>query len=137
MKFYETKQFKELEQEWEQKLEATGFEDIEKKVGACRELKQFSSNWFRQAKEIVREMRARYFEKVSECFHQEIFLEHRIMQDYAGGKKMIKIHAELSAEGFEIEYETIRYIIRRYEYKWGLKIYSAKQMNLKKLPIRS
>lgn len=142
MKFYETKQFRELETEWDQKLEASGFEDVEKKIGEKRELKRSCTSIancpdLQRAKKFVREMRIAYFEKISDCFNREIFLEHRIMRDYAAGKNRIDIHKELLDEGFDVEYETIRYIIRRYEYKWGIKNYTARQLNLKKLPIRS
>lgn len=134
VKFYETKRFKELEAEWEQRLAETGFKDAEKKIGNSRDLKQYAENVYQSARHDARD---KYFDLLSECFLKEIFLEHKIMQDYVAGKRRVEILKELLASGVSIEYETIRFIIRRYEYRWGIKNYSARQMNLKKLPIRS
>lgn len=136
MKFYETKQFKELEKEWDENLDRSGFCDIEKKMGTGRELKQFSQNVHRRSKSGLKQAREKYFERLSECFQTEIFLDYKILSDFISGKKRSEIWRELILLGANVDYETIRFIIRRYEYKWGIKNYTLRQMNLRRLPIR-
>lgn len=124
--------FRELESQWEQKLTESGFKDIEKRIGEERRFKQ-SINV--HPRDRHRKKQA-YFDLLAECFSREIFLDYKIMQDYISGKRRVEILKELHALGIQIHYETIRCIIRRYEYKWGIKNYTLKQMGLKKLPIR-
>lgn len=138
MKFYETQAFRDLEKEWDARLAEAGFRDAEKMIGADRKLKQGPcSGRYRQAKEQVRAAKIAYYEAMGAGFAKEVFLEHKVMQDYVNGKTRIEIHRELIAAGLGIEYETIRFIIRRYEYKWGIKHYTPQQMNLRKPPSRS
>lgn len=138
MKFYQTKKFKETERDWNKKLEESGFEDIEKEVGGEKKLKNYSSGICKHenTKREIIEARREYYDKLNECFQKELFLEYEIISSYVHGKKRAEIHRELIASGHQVEYETVRFIIRRYEYKWGIKNYTLKQMNLRRHPTR-
>lgn len=134
MKYYQTKQFRELEGAWEGKLKESGFEDIEKRVGSKKVMKNHNDHASHYHKRL--EEKAEYYRILNECFLREIFVDHKIMRDFVAGRKRAEIFRELLAMGHSIEYETVRFIVRRYEYRWGIKHYTPKEMNLKRPPIR-
>lgn len=139
MKFYETPRFKELEEFWKKRLQDSGFQDIEK----GQALKQRASNAYRHAAIVVIEARQTYFDLLTKQVREEKFqcdLYRTIMEMWASGKTRMQILEAIkggASQGREDRfYETIRFIIRRFEYKWNIKTYTAKQMKLKKLPTR-
>lgn len=139
LKYYETKEFRELERLWEEKLRQSGFIDVEKTLGSDRDLQQRASNAYRNASDVTKETRLAYYSMISERYARARFCDplHRfVMQRVADGRKLTEIHAELIEMQTEINYETIRFIVRRYEYKWKIRNYTARQMNLKRLPTR-
>lgn len=135
MKFYETEKFKKLSQEWEKKLQEDGFLDIEKNG----KIKQHASNCYRQASAETRRAKEIYFDLLVEFASKEKFETHKeriIMTSLSEGCTRKQIFKRLQNLGYKIHYDMLRYIIKRFEYKWGIKNYTPKQMKLKKLPIR-
>lgn len=136
MKFFETKAFRQLAEEWEQKLEESGFIDIEKSVGEGRELRQYSANAYRQAASLVKETRAEYYTLLSERCAREEFeseIQRYIMQSVAEGARLVEVHRNLLSFNIPINYETIRFIVRRHEHKWKIRKYTSKQMKKRRL----
>ena len=126
---------KSLVREWDLILAATGFKDIERTVGNDRVLIQFSSNAYRQADELTRESKIAYFDAICEKLNQTSFdneTDRYVMQKFSEGVRINQIVEELRSRGIGIHRQTCRYIIRRYETRWGIRTWSNKQMNLKK-----
>lgn len=127
-------ELKQLLQYWDEILKATGFQDIERTIGGERVLIQYSSNVYRQAEEVVRESKISYFEQVSEKVNEHQFedsIEQTIMSLIGEGSRIKEIVDLLNKKGISIHRQTVRFIIRRYETQWGIKIWRNKQMNLK------
>lgn len=133
--FWRTRQFKVLSQEWNKKLEQSGFEDAELEVKGDRVLKQRASNCYRQADKLERESRLEYYTFLGYLAHNTKFnneLEKLVMVMYSEGKPYKEILEELNKRGIIRHRTTIEFIIRRWQHKWGIKSWSLKQMNLKK-----
>lgn len=157
-KFWRSSQFESLNQEWEKKLKESGFQDVEKKVGREKVLKQSSDYAYRrrEATEIVRDAKLTYFTLLSqwisaekEFFDPQLTLtfnpqfeiqnaDRLIMERTAEGKTIREISRELKSLGMhKFNRDTIRYIRRRYENKWGIKNWKPEQMVSRRPPIRS
>lgn len=143
-KFWKSREFKNLQKEWEEKLKTSGLEDAEKEVGGERVLRQSADYAFRRKEttEIVRDAKQEYFSLLSEWLHKEknfegeikaqpvltglpcekVSSDRLIMERTAEGKSIQEISRELKALGMEKHNrDTIRYVRRRYENKWGIK----------------
>lgn len=136
---WKTSSLKELYKEWEKKLKDSGFEDAEQSVGNDRVLKQYATNFSRQEPLDQTLARGRYYDLLLHRVNQSRFLDpvHKtIMHRTAKGAKNSEIHQELREAGIRINIHTIYLIIRRYEYQWGIRKWTAKEMGLKRLPRR-
>lgn len=124
-KFWQTKDFIELEKEWYEKLEKSKFEDAEKRVGGEWVLKQRSSNSYRGSCETQREGKRRYFELLAQFFHSETrFLdevEEFVMEKRACGHTINAISAILKRAKERNYRGAVRRIIKKYEKKWRIK----------------
>lgn len=125
-KFFQTKEFRELYDAWMQKLSDSGFTDVENKAQG---LKQNAANSYRQAEQIVREAKIEYFRTITRRVHDEEFSDQvdlTVMTLRGDGVSINDIARESG-----VHRQTVRYIIRRYEHSWGLRIWTAKQRNIK------
>jgi hypothetical protein len=135
MTYWKSGQFKELQQEWYQRLQENGFRDHEKFVGNNSELIQFSVNAYKSMDAVRRENKATYFSLLSQNLHYAEFaseVDELILTWFADGKKIKLICEELERRGERRCRGTIRYTIRKYEMKWGMRVYTPKQLNQKK-----
>lgn len=129
------KSLKILLKVWNQKLEDSGFEDAEIELKTERRLKQKASNVYRQAHPLEREIKLEYFLRLGFLAHNANYpndLEKIIMVNYSEGASIKKIIEEINKNGYSRDRRTIRFIIRRWQTKWKIKIWSPSQMNLKK-----
>jgi len=132
--FWRTKKFKALSIEWDKKLQANGFIDIETRCGGERVLKQRATNAYMQADEFERESKLEYFCVLSHLAQTTIFpspLEQIVMQSHAEGMAIKEIISELNKNGLSRDRRTIRFIIRRWQMKWGIRTWSLSQMYLR------
>lgn len=123
-KYWQTPKFKELQDEWYARLKKAGFEDAELTIGNRQCLKQFARNCYRQANDIERENKRRYFELLSSQFQKETFsdkVERLVLMRRTEGVKIKQISVELKAMNERCHRKTIRLIIRKYERKWGIR----------------
>lgn len=132
-KFFLGKQFKQLEKEWQKKLEQNGFKDIEILKNGQRLLRQSAGNVYRHVDERTRISREQYFQSIS--YHTAItvfpkILDGLVMHRYADGKTIKIIVEELARENVRVHRQTIRFIIRRYEHEWGIRYWTLKERNL-------
>ncbi len=133
-KFYQTKEFKELEKEWNKFLEMTGFNDAERIKNGERVLRQNASNAYRQADEFEREAKAKYFQNICHHVNRTIFtnpIDKFVMTMISDGISIKQIVLELALMGHPTHRQTIRFIVRRHEHIWGIRFWSAKDRNLK------
>jgi hypothetical protein len=130
-KFYQSKEFKELEKKWEEKLEHEGLPDIEKTLGQNRALKQHSSNVYRQMEETRREAKELYFRQLGMAIHQARFdteIDRIVMNLKAEGATIVEICRFLRSAGSPRYRRTIRLIVRKYEDRWGIRNWSPSQL---------
>lgn len=124
-KYWETKQFKELESHWYDLLQLNGFQDHEKKVKGEMVLRQNAGNSYRGAEELEREMKALYYSIVKgkasteEQFKDEV--EKLVMHMRGEGIKIAKICEELRDMGERCHRQTVRQIIQKWEIRWGIR----------------
>ena len=127
----QSKEFRELQDEWYQKLKDSGFQDIEKTVDEEQKLKQRSSNVYRQAPEVVRENKENYFTYLGQHIHDEGCdspVDLHILSRRAEGAKYREIVEELKQMGTPRNRHSVRYIIRRYEKRWGIRYWKPEQL---------
>ena len=122
-KFWQTEKFKRIERVWEEKLRQSGFNDIE---NAGKKLKQNAGNSYRTVISTVIDGKQRYFELLSQHFHDEVFtdeIERFVMERRSQGAKIKEIVIDLKGMGVKrrTHRETIRLIIQSYENKWKIK----------------
>ncbi len=140
-------EFKQLQKEWNKRLEESGFEDAEKDVGGERALKLPSNCVYRQeTDEVVRESKLSYFMLLAQKFAEEKEFsdewDRKIMERTAEGWSIKEISEELRGlvptdrERTKHNRDTIRYVRRRYEHKWGIKVWLPHQMQSRKAPTR-
>ena len=146
--FWKSKGFEELKREWNGKLEDSGFKDAEKEIAGERVLRQTADYAYRRKEtvEVVRECKLSYFTSISHHLSLEKDfaddLDRLIMERTAKGRTIREISDELKAlipigrERTKHNRNTIRYVRRRYENKWGVKIWSQQDMQSRKAPTR-
>lgn len=119
------------------KLKESGFEDIEVRVGNKDALKQRSGYSYRKRganiSDIIRESKLTYFTLLAEYAARERHFEDEsdrlIMTRTAEGKSIGEISKELKDLGRpKYNRDTIRYIRRRYEHKWGIRTWKPEEM---------
>lgn len=131
MDFWRTRRFKILSHEWNIRLKSSGFEDAEIELKQERALKQRATNCYRQASQLERDSRLEYYSFLGHLAHNTLFpndLERYIMVRHSEGATIKEIEEEIQIR----ERKTIRYIIRRWQTKWGIRTWSLQEMNLKK-----
>jgi hypothetical protein len=135
LKFWGKSKFKKLQNEWYRKLEESGFKDAEIILSDQNDwpaLKQRSMNVYRQAPDVVRENKTLYFTLLGIHASAEVFDDHIkqfIMFKRAEGNQIQEISKELQARGERSHRQTIRYVIRFYENKWGVRKWTQKQLS--------
>lgn len=127
MKYHQTEDFKQLQKEWYDKLKQIGFRDIEVTVGTEQKLMQYSTGL-----RLVDNDKLAYYQALTYFVFTEQFdndTDRLVLTRRADGVKIKDISAEMRHMGLKhFHRESIRYIIRRYEVRWGLKTYKPSQM---------
>lgn len=130
-------EFKQLQSEWYDLLEKSGFKDIEEHKDGEPILSQTASCCYRGADEFEREMKSQYFRTIAQAVHDEntVFrneIDRYILVRHAEGAKIKDIKLELMALGGYRCRNSICFIIRRYEAAWGIRYYDDKKLNIKR-----
>lgn len=130
-KFYQSREFKELADEWNERLEKEGLPDIEKQVGGRIVLIQNSPNVYRQMELTQRAAKEIYFQTLSQCIHEARFdseVDQAVMVLKSEGAKITEICLALAARGMRRYRRTVRLIIRKYEDRWGIRNWKPEQL---------
>jgi uncharacterized protein (UPF0332 family) len=133
--FWRSKKFKTLTEIWNKKLEDSGFNDAEIELKGDRALKQRATNSYRQASELERESRLEYYSFLGYLAHNTKFLceiEKFIMIRHSEGAEDKEIVEELKNMCVSKHRQTVSYIIKRWQVKWGVKNWSLRQRNLRR-----
>lgn len=122
--------FKQLQQEWYQKLADSGFIDAEEFSGDDLRLKQHAHHVYSEVDDFAREIKEHYFnvigQKVSDPETPFKNDDHRfIMTKRSEGEHIKDICEELGT----LRRQAVRYIIRNYEVAWNLRTYSRRQLH--------
>ncbi len=137
VKYWQSRKLIKLEKIWYEKLRDSGFVDAEKVAGKEKVLVQRASNAYRQASETERESKADYFRLLCIYGHDEIFpdkITEIVMLRRSFGRSLKEIHDELKLAGikehqiYNTSRQTIRFIIRSYENKWGIRKWTKAQL---------
>lgn len=130
-KYWETAEFRELAEKWEEKLEHDGLVDIEKCLKQERVLRQSSSNVYRQMEGTRREAKEIYFRELGKSLRSASFdsyVDLIVMTMRAEGAKIVEICDALARNGTRRYRRTVRLIIRKYENMWGIRIWRTDQL---------
>ncbi len=122
-------EFQTLKQKWYQFLKETGFNDIEEK-----DTRQNSSRRYENLSPVYRESKAEYYSKMQQALEKAKFkkeIDRIIVTRYSEGAKIWEICDELRDMGQSRDRNTVRWIIRKYEHAWKIRIYTRKQLHLK------
>lgn len=143
-----------LKRQWEEKLKQSGFEDAEKEIGGERVLRQSADYAYRRKEQTpeIRAIKLSYFMLLAQRISEETEFEDKfdklIMERTAEGLSATRIAEEVRAIMWieaglpwqkkkrrgSANRKTIRMIRRRYETRWGIRIWTARQM--RKVPTR-
>ncbi len=129
MKYWKTEHFKALQQDWYRRLEESGFSDQEILDNGELKLKDI-----RPYKTVTAEQKAekeKYFNSLAECIHTHDFEceAHRLVMVLKANGYRIKDICERLRQRFKPSItaerlrKNVRFIIRKYEMKWGLRTY--------------
>jgi hypothetical protein len=134
-KVWRLSEFRDLKQEWEERLFYDGFVDIEVEKNGTRQLKKFADAPTHDAKMTPEqaEIRADYFSKIEQFVAKETGFEDEsdrlIMERTAAGCLIWEISKELREKNLKkSNRDTIRYIRRRYEMRWGIRHWRPEEM---------
>ncbi len=123
-----------MQQDWYAKLAEGGFEDAEELIGGELMLKQIAGHAYRDADDVQIECKESYFRLLSGNVKQERFrskTDRIILLLRSDGAKIQQIVDTLMFLGKRRCRASIRFIIRKYEMRWGMRQYSPKQLNKK------
>ncbi len=142
-KWYRSSDFKRIQKEWEKKLEQAGFKDAEKEIAGEKVLKQSADYAFRRKEHTqeYRDAKLEYFSLLSKNLHGATFEDDSdrfIMEKTADGWSIQEISRELKHRKWpKFNRDTIRYIRRRYETRWGIRHWNKEDQVSRKVPTLS
>ena len=139
MTYWNSPEFKALQQAWYAKLEDEGFQDAEELVGEEMMLRQVAEHAYKDSDELGVKTKEAYYRILEHRVQGSAFqndIDRLIMTMFADGTKIKRIVETLEDRGSRRCRMTVRMTIRRYEMKWGLRDYSRKQLN-KRAPPKS
>ena len=134
-KYWATEEFKSLQAEWYQKLEASGFVDIENNSKEEPLLRQNSGKSYTSSSEVIRVNKQKYYELLAQHTSSEIFSNpaHRLVLELrSNGATFSTIILKLKDASLSKDLSSrhsLRYLIRRYEMKWNINTYLPHQIN--------
>jgi len=131
MTFWRKPEFKALQKAWYQRLKDEGFEDVEEIAhGDQQRLKQSTQGILKRYPKL--RDNEEYFIAVAKCVRDAEFKtteDRLIMTLYSKGRTITKISKFMARWQLKNGRGCIRFTIRRYEMKWGLRTYSPEELN--------
>lgn len=134
MTYWKIPSFRALQQTWYERLRDEGFQDAEEFVDGEMVLKHSAVHPCQLKDKTTCETKEEYYRVLAQRAQESSFqndVDHFILALYAEGKKIKLICEELQKRGTRRCRNTVTFTVRRYEMKWGLRVYSPKQLNRK------
>jgi hypothetical protein len=131
LKLTECVNCKKLLKHWNKILEVEGHNAEKVLVNGERVLRQNAENAYRAIDQVRREAKESYFRLMSGFLANEIFssIVHKyILIRICDGATIAGISRELESMGEISKYQSIRFVIRKYEMKWGVKNWKLKEL---------
>ena len=133
MTYWKTPTFKSLQQAWYARLEANGFLDAEELSddGELR-LRMPRGNKIED-----REIRENYYRLISQKVQETVFtneIDLLILTRHSEGTDAKDICEELKKLGTPRHRHTVRFTVRRYETRWGIRSYTPEKLGKKHQP---
>jgi len=123
-KFWQTREFEKLKDEWYAKLKSSGFHDAEDEIKGKSYLRQSALNCYRGNNLTEIESKQRYYELLGQKFYEEQDfrdeIEEFVMEKRVSGVKSVSISRTLERIGERCHKDTVRKIIRKYEKRWQI-----------------
>lgn len=137
-KFYETKEFKKLSQEWNRKLE-TPYKQINpylnyQQTRSSILVAYHRRDYFLQLSQHMEHFKAIHYDKQPKLKAKR---DRIILQLRSEGCLIQEILAKLNQVGIQIHRQTVRFIIRKYDTLWGIRFWKPSQMTSNKLRSKS
>lgn len=132
MEFWKKPSFLALQKAWYQRLKDDGFSDIEHPSGTSLKRPTGADSKYRQDT-TTREGKEAYFRLMAHLVNQEKFvkeIDQVVMTLHANGAKIVDIQSALEKIGLTRTRGAIRFRIRKFEMRWGIKFYDKKGLNL-------
>jgi hypothetical protein len=136
VKFWETDDFKAQQKAWYRRLKDEGFNDAEELIGSELMLKQQAKWRMNEGNYITRCKKLEYFLVLGQHLLHAVYrneIDKLIMTWHADGKTIKFMCEELKLRGSPRCRHSIRFIIRKYEMIWGMRVYTPKQLNHQKV----
>lgn len=135
MTYWKTEHFEALQKLWYKRLEEAGFQDAEQLRANEMLLKQRGDHPLTHAglDELAREHKAAYYTLLQQMVREWKFaneVDQWILEMYADGIAIKQICRILNEAGESRCRGTVRFVVRKYEMKWGLRVYTARQLNV-------
>ncbi len=134
MSFWKTTAFKALQQAWYARLEKEGFRDAEEIIGGEYVLKQIAAHPYRDMDHLTIWAKESYYRLMCLQVQKGEFateVDRLVLTMFAEGRRIKHIVEALHNLGTPRARNSVRFIIRKYEMRWGLREYTAKQLNKK------
>lgn len=135
---WKSTEFKSLQKDWYKALADEGFVDAEELIGEELVLRQTAAHPYQGLPEVVRQSKEDYFRLLAQHTQKEVFkrsVDRWILALRSQGHQIKTICAYLIVMDMARERKTVRFIIRKYEMKWGIREYTPKQLNYLKIPV--
>jgi tRNA G26 N,N-dimethylase Trm1 len=116
---FRSKAFKELRNEWYEKLKEAGFEDIEDTKSSPERLKRWDSSYFsdKRITKIMRDSQEQYYYEATHLLvtHKEVFtpITHKVWELHSNGYSCRNIADELSQNGIKTNKDMINKTINK------------------------
>ena len=126
-----SKQFCDLQKYWYQKLAEDGFKDIETDEVVLKKEADRSLSWFKDPS--YRASKVEYYILIEHSLRENIAefdedYDYFIMVLWTKGYKKSEICRALESLNKKIHRNTVTWIIRKYESKWGVRQWKPNQM---------
>lgn len=132
MTYWKSPSFKAMQRAWYDKLAEEGFQDAEELISGEMVLRQIAAHPYRGQDELSISTKEDYYRILGQKLEEASFkndVDRMILSFFAIGTKIQRIIEILQREGKTRCRGTIRFTIRKYEMKWGLRAYTPKQLN--------
>lgn len=131
MTYWKTEHFKALQKAWYRRLEASGFRDAEEMIDDEMVLRQTAAHIYKDTDDLGRVTKEAYWRSLAQYVQEardfRCDVDKLILTMFAEGARIKSIREELMRIGKPLARNTIRFRIRAYQIKWGVRTFTKDQ----------